>query len=159
MFAEPEFWVMVSFVVFVAVAFRPLRARLNEALDARAEKIRETLDEAQRLREEAQAALAAYQRQQRDGLKEAAAIVEHARTEAERIAEEARIALEDSLKRREALALEKIRMAEEESLKEVRNTAVEVALGASRRLIEAHLDTGRDEALVERTLAELPNKL
>jgi hypothetical protein len=73
---DPTFWVAVAFVIFVAAAFKKVRDGLNSALDGRAARIKAQLDEARQLREEAQAALAEYQRKVRDAAAEAKAIVE-----------------------------------------------------------------------------------
>lgn len=94
MLRTAEFWVLVAFVVFVVLAFKPLRKAVTGALDERAEQIRKQLDEANKLREEAQATLASYKRKQRDALKEAEEIVTHAKAEAERLRAEAAKALE-----------------------------------------------------------------
>ncbi|RMF39078.1 MAG: F0F1 ATP synthase subunit B, partial [Alphaproteobacteria bacterium] len=83
MWESPEFWVAVAFVIFVAATFRPLYRQAAAALDARAARIKNEIDEAQALREEAQALLAEYKRRQRAALKEAEEILEHARGEAE----------------------------------------------------------------------------
>ena len=80
-----EFWALVSFVIFVAGIFKPARRALTSALDQRIETIRTQVEEAKRLREEAQAALANYQRKQRQAAEEAAA----KKAEEERLAAEA----------------------------------------------------------------------
>jgi F-type H+-transporting ATPase subunit b len=84
-FHDPEFWVLVAFVIVVVVGFIKLGPGIGKALDDRAERIKSELDEARRLREDAQKTLAEYQRKQRDALKEAEAIIAHAKAEAERI--------------------------------------------------------------------------
>jgi len=72
MFSEPEFWVAVAFVVFVVAVFKPAAAAINGALDARAAKIRADLDQAAKLRAEAQALLADYEKRRAAADKEAA---------------------------------------------------------------------------------------
>jgi len=95
--AQPEFWVAASFVAFFVVVWKPLRSALVGGLDARAERIRKELDEAQRLREEAQTLLADFQRKQRDAIQEAETIVARARGEAERLDVLLRIAIPPGL--------------------------------------------------------------
>src|SRR3546814_13687120 len=95
MFADPTFWVAVSFVLFVVLVARAVWRKATAALDARADEIRRRLEEAQNLREDAQAAKANYQRLQRDALNEAEAILAHARDEAKRMREEAAVKMED----------------------------------------------------------------
>src|ERR1700736_706142 len=83
---DPEFWVLVAAVIFVAVVFKPVGRALTGGLDARAARIRAELDEARRLREEAEQLVATYRAKQQEAAGEAEAIVTHAKTEAERIA-------------------------------------------------------------------------
>ena len=106
-----EFWVLVAFVILVGGLFNKVRVLLNGALDSRAERIKAQLDEAQKLREDAQSLLAEYQRKQNAAADDAKRIVDHAKAEAERIREQAQADLEQALKRREQLAIEKISQA------------------------------------------------
>ena len=108
----PTFWVMVAFFVFVGALARPISGAIAAALDKRADKIRADLEEAEKLREEAQNLLASYQRQQRDAVKEAEAIVEHAKEEAERLTQQGRERLKAALERREKQAMDRIAQAE-----------------------------------------------
>ena len=156
---SPEFWVAIGFVILVAGIYRPVARSIGGMLDARAEQIKATLDEATRLREEAQHLLAEYQRKQRDALTETERMFARAREEASRHAAEAQANLEVALKRREELAREKIAQAEAEALREVRDTAVEVAIAATRKLIADRLDDKRANALIDDTIADLPQKL
>ena len=159
MFSDPEFWVLVAFVVFVAAVARKAYAAITKQLDARAAKIKGELDEAVRLREEAQALLASYQRKQRDAAAEAEAIITRAGAEAERLAAEAEADLEATLDRRAELALARIDQAEAEAAKDVRELAIEVASNAARRLLIESLDHGRADQLIDQAIAEAARKL
>lgn len=154
-----EFWVLVSFVIFVALVGRKVWAMGTGMLDSRAERIRQELDEAQRLREDAQSTLATYQRKQRDALKDAEEIVARAREEAERLRKQAEADLEASLKRREQQAMDRIAQAEATALAEVRNLTVDLAVAASRRLLTEGMDEARQQALVDQAIADLPKAL
>ena len=83
MFGE-RFWVSLALVVFIALVYKPVGRMIGAALDSRSTRIKDELDEAVRLREEAQALLSGYQRRQGEAAKEAEDIVAHARDEAER---------------------------------------------------------------------------
>ena len=155
----PEFWVAVAFVIFVALVWKKASAAITGLLDARAEKIRAELDEAQRLREDAQALLANYQRRQRDALQEAEAVIAHAREEAERLRAQAGTDLEASLKRRESQAMDRIAQAEAAALAEVRNLTVDIAVSASRRILETGIKPAQADKLIEQSIAELPKHL
>ncbi len=157
--AQPEFWLAIAFVVFVAAMAKPLGGKIAAALDSRANAIARELEEAGKLRDEAQALLASYQRKSRDALKEAEQILANAEAEARRIREDAAAQLEAALKRREQLAMEKIAQAEARAVEDVRNAAVDVALAATRELIEKNLDADKSKALVEDAIKELPKRL
>lgn len=154
-----EIWLVVALAILIAIAFRPAKRSILAALDARANRIRTELEEAQRLREEAQAALANIQRRQRDAMAEAEEIVSHARQEAERLKAKAAQDLEDLLKRREAQAMDRIQQAEAAALAEVRGIAVDVAVAAARQVITARLGQEQAGALVDQSIEELPGKL
>ncbi len=157
---DATFWVGLSFVIFVGLMiYLKVHKMLIGGLDARSEKIREQLDDAQRLREEAQALLASYERKQRDAVREAEAMVEHARTEAAREREQAEVRLEEMLTRREALAVEKVQLAEAQAEQEIREIAVEAAVAAARRVIGTELNDERAGALVDGAIRDLRGHL
>jgi F-type H+-transporting ATPase subunit b len=158
MFGE-AFWVSLAFIVFVAAVYRPVSKMMGAALDGRAEKIKDELDEAVRLREEAQTLLAGYERQQNEALKEAEGIIAHARDEAERQAVHATEALEELVQRREAQAIDRIARAEEEATAGVRAAAVDLAVQATRRLLTSELNEDRRGKLIDGTIGEIDDKL
>ena len=159
MLSDPKFWVAVSFVLFVIVAWNPLIMRLAKALDARGEKIRAEIEEARRLRAEAEAMLKRAEAARSEAEAEAAALLMHAKDEAVRIGEQARADLDAALKRRERMALDRIAAAEASAVADVRNAAAEVAGAAARTVLAATLDTKADAALVEQSLGDLPKAL
>jgi F-type H+-transporting ATPase subunit b len=160
MLATPELWVLVSFVLFLALlVYYKIPNRLAKALDDRADRIRAELDEARRLREDAAQILADYQRKQRDAEKEAEDILAGARREAEFYAEESRKALSESLQRRLKQAEEKIARAEEQAVQEIRSKAVDVAIAASEILIARELKGKSAENLVDKSIRDVSAKL
>ncbi len=157
---SPEFWVAIGFVILIGVmAWLKVGKMIGSALDARADKIKASLDEAAELREEAQHVLAEYQRKQRDAIKEMEEMLVRARDESKHLAEEATQNLGRALERREKMARDKIAQAEAEALQEVREIAVDVALAAARKLITDGLDEARAGQLLDAAIAELPDKV
>lgn len=154
-----EFWVAVSFAIFVIGVFRPARRMLTAALDQRIGRIREEVEEAQKLREEAQSALAGYQRRQREAIKEAEGIVAHAREEAERARIQAEAELEDTIERRQQQAVEKIAQAEAAAMAEIRDRAVELAIAATGRLLADKMAGKAGDKAVSAAIKDLPDKL
>lgn len=159
MLQNPYTWVALAFLVFVGIVVKMAGKSILGGLDERAARIRQDLEQAQKLREDAQAALAQYQRKQRDALKEAEAIVTSAREEADRIRKEATAELTAVLKRREAQAMEKIAQAESQAVQQVRDLAVDIAMSATERLLVQTVDQSRSDALIEQAIADLPRKL
>ncbi len=159
MFSSPEFWVAVAFVIVVVGLFKPGSKAILSVLDKRANRIRQNLEEAQQLREEAQKTLAEYQRMQRDAGKEAEEILDNAKNEAKRLQEKAAKDLENQLARREQHALEKIAQAEAKALQEVRDQAVQVAIAATTRLLRDQIDQPKSDALIDEAIKDLPKKL
>ena len=160
MHLDATFWVAFAFVVFVAILiYYKVPRMLAKALDERSEKIRQDLDDARKLREEAQGLLATYERKQRDAMSEAQEMVAYAREEAERERKLAHEKLEEAIKRREAQALEKIALAEAQAEKEVRDAAIEVAVDAATQVIAQHVQGARDDALIEQATRDLRRQL
>jgi F-type H+-transporting ATPase subunit b len=159
MLQQPETWVAIAFVVLVVIGFKPILRMLGEMLDARAAKIRADLDEAARLKSEAQALLDEFKKKQAEAVQIAEQIVAHAHEEAARIAGESAKALDESLKRREGQAMQRIAQAEQRALSDIRTAAVEVAIAATRRLIEDRLDPARADALVDGAIRDLQSKV
>jgi len=156
---DPEFWILVAFVVVIALLWKPMSRTITKALDDRAEKIRLDLDRAAKLRTDAQALLAEYQQKQRDALKEAEAILAQAKADAERLSAQAAADLEATLKRREQMALQRIAQAEQQALAEVRGAAVDIAIAAAGKLLSEKLDAAKQDALVDGAIKELQGKL
>ena len=156
---DTSFWVAIAFIVFVVLAWRPLKKALITALDGRTERIRRDIDEAARLREEAQALLAGYKRKQRDAAAEAEEILRHARIEAERLKDQAATDLENLLARREAQAMDRIAQAEAQATAEVRALAVDLAVAATRRLLTDKAGGDTAARLIDDSIEQIGAKL
>ena len=157
---DPLFWVLVAFVAFLAlVLYYKVPAIVAKALDDRADAIRKELDEARKLREEAQSLLSDYQRKAREAETEAQSIIEQAKLEAEALAANSRKALVESLERRSKIAEEKIARAESQAVSEVRSAAVETALAAAREILKTRAGGSTGEALITQSISDLRGKL
>ena len=148
------FWVAIAFVVFIIAVFNPLSKAATGALDDKIVLIRNEIEEAQRLREEAQATLASYQLKQRDAAQEV-----QAKAEAAAHRKNTEATLESMLKRQEQSATEKIQQAEAAAVQEVRNRAVTVALAATANLLEENLAGDSGAMLIDEAIKSLPNQL
>ncbi len=156
---DAKFWILIAFVTFVGVFGRKAWGAIKTTLDDRRDKIQSELDEAQRLREEAQSVLADYERKKREAEEEATKMVEFAKVEAERHADEARRALEETMRRREEAAMQRIQQAEADALREVREMAAGLAVQATVELIRENLDEARSDQMIENSIREVGEKL
>lgn len=160
MLRTAEFWVAVSFVGFLAImVYYKVPALIAKALDDRAAAIRKELDEARRLRDEAQNLLNDYQKKYRNAGLEAESIIEQARSEAEAYAKETRASLAESLDRRTRQAEEKIARAEAQAVDEVRAAAVDTALAAAERILREKASGAAGAALIDDGIRNLKGRL
>jgi F-type H+-transporting ATPase subunit b len=157
---EPEFWVAVSFFLFVGtVLYLGVHKKIATVLDARAAAIAKELDEAKRLREEAEKVLADYRRKQGDVAKKTQAIIGLAAKEAEILAAETRRSMKESFERRMKLAEDKIARAETEALREVREAATDAAIAAAQAVIKEKLTPEAADKLVSQGIDALKGQL
>lgn len=157
---DAKFWVMIAFLLFMAMlVYYRVPGLIGKLLDDRAEGIRKELDEARRLREEAQQLLADYQRKAREVDEEAKSIILQAKREAESMAAETRKSLADSLERRTRLAEEKIARAEAQAQAEVKSAAVDAALAAAEKILRTKAGGDKAASLIEDSIRELKTQL
>lgn len=160
MLHNAEFWVGVAFVIFMAVAWRMGAFRtLTDGLDSRGRRIRAELDEAQRLRAEADALLTEYKRRRDEAEREAQDIVSAAREEAERVAREAHDRMTEFVRRRTVAAETKIAQAEANAMQQVRAAAADAAVRVSETVLRDQMRGNAGEDLLGRSLAEVRGKL
>jgi F-type H+-transporting ATPase subunit b len=153
---EPLFWYSVAFVLFFVLAGGRIVRPLTALLDSRAAQIRQDLDEAARLKREAEQMLAEAQREREAALADAKQMVERSREEAARIAEAAKREAEANAQRRERMAQDRIGAAERAAVGEVRSRAAEIASEAARAVVATMLTADADAALIDRAIAGLP---
>jgi F-type H+-transporting ATPase subunit b len=158
--AEPEFWVFVGFVIFVGILiYVGVPKMLTSALDERGKRVQAELDEARRLKEEAQKLLAEYKAKQRQADVEAAAIIEGAKAEAERIAAESKTKMEEFVARRTKLAETKIAQAEAQAVADVRAAAAEAAVSAAEKILTESVKGKVADDLLSRGIGDVKSKL
>ena len=159
-YLDPAFWVLVCVLVFFAVLiWKGAFKSIGKALDDRADQIKADLDEARRLREEAQTLLASYQRKQKEAEEQAEHIIQQARKDAEAMAARSRADLTERLERRAAQAEAKIANAETQALVEVRAKAADLAVSAAQDLLKGNLSGTDHTKLVKDGIASMGKAL
>ncbi|WEX08124.1 F0F1 ATP synthase subunit B [Chelativorans sp. AA-79] len=157
---DATFWALVALIIFIGILlYVKVPAMLAGSLDSRADRIRNELEEARRLREDAQQLLAEYQRKRREAEQEAKDLVDAAKREAKLIVSDAKAKTEEYVVRRTALAEQKIAQAERDAVNEVRANAVDVAIAAAGRLLADRVDAKTGGDLFKASLQEVKSKL
>jgi F-type H+-transporting ATPase subunit b len=153
---EAEAWVAVAFVLFLGLlVYMGAHRRVLDGIDARRTRIKSELDEAVRLRQEAQAVLAEFERKGREAETEAAAIIAGAKAEAERLAVEAKARMEDFVVRRTKMAETKIAQAEAQAVADVRSAAAEIAVAAAEKILAVAAKGQVAEDLLAKSIADV----
>lgn len=159
-YQDSKFWVAVPVVLFLLfVAYKGAFRAMGKALDGRAENIRAELDEARRLREEAQTLLASYQRKQKEAEAQAESIIKQARSDAESMAAQARQDLTERLERRAAQAEAKIANAEAQAMQEVKAKAADLAMDTAETIIRTQLSAAEKSKLVADGIKQMGSTL
>ncbi len=158
-FGEPRTWVAIAFVLFFVLFGSRLWKAIARVLDQHASAIRSELEEASRLRTEAEWMLMDATKRREAALSEAGALIASAHAEAGRVAEQARTDAEASGRRREQLALDRIAAAEKAAVSEVRLAAADIAAKAAQEVIATTLSAEADASIIDRAIAGLPSAL
>ena len=155
-----DFVVSIAFLIFIGILlYFKVPSLVGGMLDKRAENIKSELDEAKALREEAQALLASYERKQKEVQEQAERIVAQARSDAEAAAEQAKEDLKTSIARRLAAAEDQIESAQASAVKEVRDQAIVIAVGAANEVIAKGMTAADGNKLIDAAIAEVDAKL
>jgi F-type H+-transporting ATPase subunit b len=160
MLEDPTFWALVGLILFLAlIVYMKVPGKLTAALDNRADAIRTELEQARRLREEAQALLAEYQRKAREAEAEVEEIIDQAKREAEALEAEARKRVDDYVASRTKMAEGKIAQAEAQAIREVRSLSADVAIAAAQRILAARARGATADGLIKQAIDDVKAKL
>ncbi len=155
-----EIVVGIGFLIFVAIlVYYRVPQMLGRKLDERAVRIKAELDEARALRDEAQSLLASYERRQKEVAEQANDIVTAARAEAERAAETGKEDIRKSVARRLQTATEQIAAAEQAAVRQIKDTAVNVAIAAAGDVLRERMKAADANKLIDASIAEVGEKL
>ena len=157
---DASLYVLIAFLIVIGVFIRAgVHKTIVSGLDKRAQKIADEINEARKMREEAQELLASYQRRQREAEEEAAGIIEQAKKDAQRLAAEARTKIEEQTERRIKSAEDKIARAEAQAISEVRGQTADLAIEAARIIIRDRMGGGAQGPFIDKAIAGLRDKL
>ena len=159
MFSDPQFWVAVSFILFIAAIFNPVRKILTSSLDAQIKDIKNKIDEVENLKNEAQKALDELKDRETKVEKE----IQNLNLESEkRIAELKDISttkLIDQIEKRKILAENKIEQLVRDTNNSIKNYISSVAIEATKNILIQNLNKDKKSALIEESITEFNSVL
>jgi F-type H+-transporting ATPase subunit b len=157
---EAHFWVGIAFVVFLVIlVFAGVHKFAWKALGDAGDKVRAQLDEANRLREEAQALLARIQADREASEKLSAEILANAQEQAARMQVEAQERLAEQIERRGQLAERRIATAEAQAAAEVKAAAADLAARMAEQVLTARIAGAKSDPLIDGAIGQLAGKL
>lgn len=156
---EPRFWVAVAFVMFLTAFGKKIWKAIAGGLDNRSARICAELDEARKLREEAQFVLDAYRKKNAESMKEAEAILAQARQDADALVAHANEELKRLLEARARMAEEKIAQAEKQAVTEVREHVIDITISAAKAIIIENIQQTPNDELLRRAIMDIERKV
>jgi len=156
---DPRFWVTVAFFTFIGLSYKKIAALACRALDDRSARIKSELDEARRLRTEAEQVLEQYKQKQMEYLQEAESMLANARKDADAMRAFTETELKGALEIRMKQALDRIAQEESNAVADVRNHVVDIALAAARALIVDHVSTLSQDELIKLAMSDIERKI
>jgi F-type H+-transporting ATPase subunit b len=159
LFQDTNFWVLVSFIIFIGVAWKYAKDAALAKIDGKIDAIRKELTEAERIRVDAQELLAEYQRKHKDALSEADKIIADAKNHAEDIRKKAEADMERTQARREAQLDEKLKRIEQNAAQEIEAYTAQIAVNAARHILADKMDAKTDKDIINNVMSSVPKTL
>lgn len=157
---NPYLWTGLSLLVILIIGVKFGKAPITKLLDGEIAKIRDELEQAKKLRAEAEQTLASYKTKQQEALQEAKDIIAQATREAERLRATAAKELQESMARHEQQAADRIARAEADAVAQVRATAIDLALRASEQVLRDQFAVAATAGdYTDQAIAALPHQL
>lgn len=154
--ATDAFWALIALVIFIVILFIfKIPSMLGRILDKRAQDIANELDESRRLKEEAQQLLAEYQHKRQEAEAQAKDIVAAAKREAKQLCNDMRQASQNYILQRNKQAEDKIKLAEEEAVKYVRQHAIDISVNLAKEFLSSDIYDNKKSLWFDASLQEL----
>ena len=159
MFSDPQFWVAVAFVAFIAAIFNPVRKILTSSLDAQIKDIRNKIDEAENLKNETQTTLSEIKKRQNDVQIEIQDIHKDAEKKVKQLEENAEAKLKDQIAKRQVLAEAKIDQLTRDANNLIQSHISSTAIAATISILNQKLNTQEQQKLINKSIEELSSAL
>jgi len=159
MFSDPQFWVAVAFVAFIASVFNPIRKILKTNLDSQIENIKDKIEEAENLKNETKVALSKIKKRQNDVQVEIQGIKNEAENKIKQIEEINKTKLKDQITKRQALAENKIDQLTRDANNVIQAYISSTSIKAAIKIIKQKLNNQEQQKLIDKSIKELESVL
>ena len=159
MFSDPQFWVAVAFVAFIAAIFNPVRKILTSSLDAQIKDIRNKIDEAENLKNETQTTLSEIKKRQNDVQTEIQNIHKEAEKKVKQLEINAETKLKDQVAKRQILAEAKIDQLTRDANRLIQSHISSTAIAATISILQQKLNNQEQQKLIDKSIEELGSAL
>ena len=159
MFSDPQFWVAVAFVAFIAAVFNPVRKILTTSLDAQIKDIKDKIEEAENLKNETQVSLSEIKQRQNDVQSEIQTILKDAENKVKQIEQLAEEKLKDQIAKRQVLAEAKIEQLTRDANNLIQTHITSSAIEATISILQQKLNTAEQQKLIDTSIQELGSAL
>ena len=159
MFSDPQFWVAVAFFAFIAAVFNPVRKMLTTSLDSKIKQIKDSIDEAENLKNETQITLSEIKKRQNDVQQEIQSITEEAKNKANQLKINAELKLKDQIEKRKIIATSKIDQLTRDANNQIQFHISSTAIEAMVNLLKEKLDEKEKQKIIDSSINELSSVL
>ena len=159
MFSDPQFWVAVAFVAFIAAVFNPVRKILTTSLDAKIKDIKDKIEEAENLKNETQVSLSEIKQRQNDVQSEIQTILKEAENKVKQIEQLAEDKLKDQIAKRQVLAEAKIEQLTRDANNLIQTHITSSAIDATISILQQKLNNDEQQKLIDTSIQELGSAL
>ena len=155
MLSDPQFWVALAFVVFIIAIFNPVRKILSSSLDIKINEIKNSIEEAENLKNETQEALSNIRKRQSDVKNEIENFNKSTKEKINMLEKKANEKLDEQTTKRELLAKEKIEQLTRDVNLEIQQYITKTAIDATMLVVKKRLDTNEKQNLIDQSIKDL----
>jgi len=159
MFSDPQFWVFIAFIIFIGVMIKPVRKILLINLDDKIKKIKDSIDQAEKIKNDAQLTLSEVKKRQNEVKGEIDLIEKEAKEKITMIEKNAHSKLIDQINKRNALASVKIDQMTRDANTEIQKHITQIAISATVNILEKKLNDKEKQNLINQSINELGSAL
>ena len=159
MFSDPQFWVFIAFIIFIGVMIKPVRKILSINLGDKIQEIKDSINQAEKIKNDAQLSLSEIKKRQNEVKGEIDLIEQEAKEKITMIEKNAHTKLIDQINKRNALASVKIDQMTRDANTEIQKHITQIAISATVNILEKKLNDKEKQNLINQSVNELGSAL